>query len=125
MRIHLTTILIGVCLIMSGCMTAEEKREYDAAQYQERMESSRGICEEFGFKTGTSAMAECVQTAFREVKTEDERRSEKRRRFFAALGAGAESLQRSQDAAMSRMSNNRQVTTDCRSYGNRFNCTSR
>ena len=125
MRTHLTTTLISVCFVMSGCMTAEEKKEYDAAQHQERMETSRGICEEFGFKAETSAMAECVQTAFKDVRTEDEIRSEKRRRFFAALGAGAESLQKSQDAAMRRMSSNRQVTTDCRSFGNRVSCTSR
>lgn len=50
MRLLFPVAIAAAVLTLSGCMTAQERREADEAQ-----------CRSYGFKRGNDAFAECLQ----------------------------------------------------------------
>ena len=90
-------LIVGSIAACSG-QTAEERRKEQIREFTQ-------VCQQYGFKSGTNSMAQCIQTEIAKAE-------EARRRAWQAISDAGEALQ-----------GPRTTNTSCSQWGNRIDCT--
>jgi len=97
LRTFIFFLMFGSIAACSG-KSAEERR-------REQIQEFTQVCQQYGFKTGTNAMAQCIQTEIAKAE-------EARRRAWQAISDAGEALQ-----------GPRTTNTSCSQWGNRIDCS--
>ena len=88
-----TTIFLAAILSLSACMSEEERKAQQQAQYQADIAAAGAHCETIGFNKSTTLFAQCVQMEYQSILQQRELQFQKNQAFWQSVADAGAALQ--------------------------------
>jgi hypothetical protein len=86
-------LFLAVALPLAACVSEEERRAQQQAQYQTDVAAAGSHCTTIGFKKGTSLFAQCVQLEYQNILQQRELQFQKNQQFWQSIADAGAALQ--------------------------------